>query len=58
MTPTIFDDQLQAVCSTLDYAQIFGLECEVILFALLAMKDNSSLSIEDALYIGQTDWIK
>lgn len=50
--------QLDSVAETLKFASEYGLECEVILFALLAMKDNPLLSIDEALIIGESEWIK
>ena len=35
-----------------------GLEVEVVVFALKAMKENPSLSIEEAINIGYEEWIK
>lgn len=36
----------------------YGLEVEVVVFALKAIKENPSLSIEEAINIGYEEWIK
>lgn len=35
-----------------------GLEVEVVVFALKVMKENPSLSIEEAIFAGYEEWIK
>lgn len=35
-----------------------GVVPEVVLWALIAMKENNSLSTEEALQIGYDEWIK
>lgn len=35
-----------------------GLEVEVVVFALKAMKENPSLTIEEAILVGYDEWIK
>jgi hypothetical protein len=50
--------ELQIAQNALDHASGFGLEAEVFVFALLAMKNNPSLSIVEAIKEGYEEWIK
>jgi hypothetical protein len=50
--------ELNYVCNALKLAEEHHLSGEVVTFALQAMKDNSSLSIMDAICLGFDEWIK
>jgi len=50
--------EFRAVKLTLAEAIDAGLEVEVVVFALKAMKENPSLTIEEAILIGYEEWIK
>jgi len=51
-------EELDAVAQTLKISGEYGLECEVIAFALKAMKYNPELTIIEALECGLGEWIK
>ena len=51
-------DEMQAIGNGLDHALEFGLEIEVIYFALKAMKENPTLTPAQAFFSGVTEWIK
>lgn len=55
--PTI-QEEMKAISDGLDEALKFGLEVEVIYFALKAMKENSALSPAEAFFSGVVEWIK
>lgn len=50
--------QMEFISSGLDEALKFGLEVEVILWSLKAMRENPNLSPAEAFYLGVTEWIK
>ena len=50
--------EFRAVRLTLGEAIEAGLEVEVVVFALKAMKENPSLTIEEAILIGYDEWVK
>lgn len=50
--------EFRAVKLTLAEAIDAGLEVEVVLFALRAIKENPSLTIEEAILAGYDEWIK
>ena len=43
---------------TLSNAQKYGLDAEVVVYALRYMKDNPELSIQEALDMGYGEWVK
>ena len=49
-------DYIDDVKDTLEVAGDYGLEVEVVLFALIALKDNPKISITEALERGLTEW--
>jgi hypothetical protein len=53
MTP-----DLEVISNQLQQASKYGLEAEVVMTALMAMKRDSSLTIQEAIYIGYFEWIK
>lgn len=50
--------QMDVIDSQLDKAIEFGMEVEVIYFALEYMKENPSVSPAEAFVMGVTEWIK
>lgn len=59
-TPTVESLQLELlnVSNALDFSKERGLESEVFLWSLKAMKENPNLTIEEALISGVNEWIK
>ena len=51
-------DELNYVKSLVATATEWGLEAEVVTFALKYMKENPDLSISDAIESGYIEWIK
>jgi hypothetical protein len=51
-------DELLVVADLLDEAKKYGLEAEVVYFALKYMKKNSDLSIIEAITYGYDEWVK
>ena len=51
-------EDLDLVGSALRYSRTWGLEAEVVTWALCAMKQDPSLSIEEAIKIGFMEWVK
>ncbi len=49
---------LMLINRILEDSESEGLVTEVVLSALLAMKENNDLSIEEAIQIGYDEWIK
>jgi len=49
---------LEVINNQLIQASKYGLEAEVVMAALMAMKRDSSLTIQEAIYIGYFEWIK
>ena len=49
---------LEVIINQLQQASKYGLEAEVVMTALMAMKRDSSLTIQEAIYIGYFEWIK
>jgi hypothetical protein len=39
-------------------AKIYGLEIEIVWSTLKILKENSNLSIIDALWMGRNEWVK
>jgi hypothetical protein len=52
------EKQLEAIGKMLDTALEYGLELEVIYFALTTMKKNPELSPAEAFALGVTEWVK
>ena len=50
--------EMSQIGEYLNIALDYGLDIEVVTFALLAMKSNPSLSISHAMAIGYSEWIK
>ena len=50
--------EFRAVKRTLEVAIDAGLEVEVVVFALKAMKENPSLTIEEGILEGYEEWVK
>lgn len=55
---TIIEDTLAEVSDTLCGAKKYGMEVEVVTQALMDMKANPSLSIEQAMVNGFNEWVK
>jgi len=51
-------EELDAVYSALQKAKLYGLESEVVVYSLRAMKNDSTLSIERAIQMGLSEWVK
>ena len=50
--------ELSYVDHLLKLAEVHNLEVEVVVFALKSMKENPSLTIEQAMDIGYEEWVK
>jgi len=50
--------EFEAIQNALKGAAEFDLQIEVVWYALKAMKENSLLTIEEAITIGYEEWIK
>jgi len=51
-------EEMQAISDGLDHALEFGLEVEVIYFALKAMKEDPTLTPAQAFFSGVVEWVK
>ena len=51
-------EQLEIISQVLDQALEYGLEVEVIYWALKAMKEDSSLTPAQAMTLGVLEWVK
>lgn len=51
-------DELWVVSDCLEDAQKYGLEAEVVTFALKYMKQDPTLSISAAITYGYDEWLK
>ena len=51
-------EELQTVKNLLLKASEYGMQPEVVTWALQNMKENPNLSIGDAMEIGYSEWIK
>ena len=51
-------EDLQYINSLLDEAAEYGLMSEVVFTALQSMKENTSLTIQEAIQIGYNEWVK
>ena len=51
-------NEFEAIQTALKGASEFDLQVEVVWYALKAMKENSRLSIEEAIEEGFKEWIK
>ena len=51
-------EELQTVKNLLLKSSEYGMQSEVVTWALQNMKENPSLSIGDAMEIGYSEWIK
>jgi hypothetical protein len=49
---------LEVINNQLTQAKAYGLEAEVVMTALMAMRRDPSLTIQEAIYIGYFEWIK
>ena len=54
----ITEDDLQSVEFYLTEAYNRGLSVEVVTWALKFMKENSSISIQEAMALASSEWIK
>jgi hypothetical protein len=52
------EEQMDAVKIAIDGASEYGLEVEVITWALKALKKNPELNISEAVSIGFYEWVK
>jgi hypothetical protein len=53
-----FIEEMNVIKSYLSAAEEYGLEIEVITWALKAMKDDPSMSISYAMECGFYEWVK
>lgn len=53
-----YQDEMDAIGSMLDVALEYGLELEVIYYALKYMKENPKISPVEAFTLGVTEWVK
>lgn len=51
-------DEMQAIGDMLDTALEYGMEVEVIYWALKYIKDNPSATPAQAFALGVTEWVK
>jgi hypothetical protein len=51
-------DELLVVADLLDEAKTYGLEAEVVYFALKYLKQDPTLSIIQAITYGYDEWVK
>jgi|APCry1669189241_1035207.scaffolds.fasta_scaffold166620_1 hypothetical protein len=51
-------EELQTVKNLLLKSSEYGMQSEVVTWALQNMKENPNLSIGDAMEIGYSEWIK
>jgi hypothetical protein len=51
-------EELKLVYDALQQAKEYGLEAEVVLYAMKALKDDEILTIGEALACGLGEWIK
>lgn len=49
---------LEVISNQLILAKEYGLEAEVVMTALIAMRRDPSLTIQEAMYIGFFEWVK
>lgn len=50
--------EYEAVDTAIKSADEYGMQLEVIIWALRAMKENPLLTIEEAIQIGHDEWVK
>jgi len=53
-----FMEEMKIISAYLGEAVEYGLETEVVTWALTALKSDPSLSISDAMAIGYWEWVK
>ena len=51
-------EELKIIGNAIKNASGYGLEAEVVTFALKSMKENPQLSIVEAMIMGYEEWIK
>jgi hypothetical protein len=51
-------EEFEAVKNAIKGASEYGLEVEVIVFALKYMKENPRLTVKEAISLGYEDWVK
>lgn len=51
-------EELKIIGNAIKNASGYGLEAEVVTFALKSMKENPQLSIVEAMIVGYEEWIK
>jgi hypothetical protein len=51
-------NNMDAINNALNGAREYGLEVEVVYWALKAMKEDPSLTIEEAIEAGYWEWVK
>lgn len=51
-------EEYEAVRNVLKDASEYGLEIEVVIFALKYMKENPRLTVKEAIFLGYEEWIK
>jgi hypothetical protein len=51
-------EQMEAIDKMLDSAMEFGMEVEVIYWALKYMKENNNVSPAEAFALGVAEWVK
>lgn len=58
MKPSEIHDTLRTAALIMEEAKQFGVEPEVMMWAVMFMKDDPSLSVEQAIILGSNEWIK
>ena len=51
-------NEMENISKLLKNASEYGLEVEVVTWALKAQKTDSTLSIDEAMSIGYSEWVK
>ena len=58
MNPSETHDTLRTAALIMEEAKQFGVEAEVMMWAVIAMKEDPTMSVEEALIAGSEEWIK
>ena len=58
MKPSETHDALRTADLIMEEAKLFGVQAEVMVWAVKYMKEDPSLTVEEALILGSNEWIK
>lgn len=58
MKPSEIHDTLRTAELILEEARQFGVEAEVMTWAVIYMKEDPTMTVEEALICGSNEWIK